>query len=112
MSRVIALVRKDLKLYLADRKALMITFLVPIGIASFFGMIFGGGSGNANNPPKKVPLLVVDNDHSPLTAKIVENIGKGSLAAPKVDNAASASCLENGQDHSVPPLMQTELPFS
>ena len=37
-----ALVRKDLILFLSDRRALLVNLLLPILIASFFGYLFGG----------------------------------------------------------------------
>ena len=36
-----AIVRKDLQLFLSDRSAVMMAFVVPIAIGSFFGSIFG-----------------------------------------------------------------------
>lgn len=83
MNRVFALLWKDLRLFVGDRKALLITFLVPIGIASFFGMIFGGSSGG-DAKAKKIPVLVVDEDRSPLVAKIVDGLKKDSMASPKI----------------------------
>ena len=84
MNRVLALLWKDLKLFASDRKALIITFVVPIGIASFFGMIFGGSSGAGAKPTQKIPVLVVDKDHSPLVDQIVDGLHKDSMAEPKL----------------------------
>ena len=44
MTAFIALVRKDLILYLSDRRALLMHLVLPIVIAAFFGSVFGGGS--------------------------------------------------------------------
>ena len=44
---LLAMVRKDLQLFFADRRSVIISFVVPIAIASFFGSIFGGPSRNA-----------------------------------------------------------------
>ena len=38
----LALVRKDLRLFFNDRKAVVVGLLVPIVLASFFGYLFGG----------------------------------------------------------------------
>jgi ABC-2 type transport system permease protein len=43
MTAFLALVRKDLILFLHDRRALLISLALPIIIASFFGFLFGGG---------------------------------------------------------------------
>ena len=37
-----AMVRKDLQLFFSDRRAVIMSFAVPIAIASFFGSIFAG----------------------------------------------------------------------
>jgi ABC-2 type transport system permease protein len=36
-----ALIRNDIRLYLSDRRAVIVGVLVPILIAAFFGYIFG-----------------------------------------------------------------------
>jgi len=67
MTPLAALVRKDLKLYFSNRRALTITLAAPILIAAFFGAVMGG-------PPKKptrVPVAVVDLDKSPVSREIV-----------------------------------------
>lgn len=82
MNRILALLWKDLRLFVGDRKAMLITFLVPIGIASFFASIFGNASGPSKST--KIPVLVVDHDGSPLVAKIVDGLRKESPADPKI----------------------------
>lgn len=97
MNRVFALLWKDLRLFVGDRKALLITFLVPIGIASFFGMIFGSSSGG-DVKTKKVPVLVVDQDQSPLVAKIVEGLKNDSMADPTlVDERTAQARVKEGK---------------
>jgi ABC-2 type transport system permease protein len=44
MTAFLALVRKDLILYVSDRRALLMHLVLPIVIAAFFGSVFGGGS--------------------------------------------------------------------
>ena len=38
--RILAMVRKDLQLFFSDRRAVIMGFVAPIAIASFFGSIF------------------------------------------------------------------------
>ncbi|HKA02328.1 MAG TPA: hypothetical protein VKE70_37715, partial [Candidatus Solibacter sp.] len=38
----IALVRRDLRLFFMDKRAVTMSFVAPIVIASFFGYLFGG----------------------------------------------------------------------
>jgi ABC-2 type transport system permease protein len=40
-----ALIRKDLQLFFADRRAVLMSFVAPIVIGSFFGYILGGQKG-------------------------------------------------------------------
>ena len=54
-----ALVRKDLLLFFSDRRAVIMGFIAPIAIASFFGSIFGG---SGSSEPAKIPVAIVDED--------------------------------------------------
>ncbi len=87
MNRILALLWKDLRLFFGDRKAMLITFLVPIGIASFFGSVFGGTPGVSKST--RIPVLVVDNDGSPLVAKVVAGL-RDSTAEPELVSEAEA----------------------
>jgi ABC-2 type transport system permease protein len=69
----LALVRKDLKLFFNDRKAVIVGLLVPIVLASFFGYMFGGQSGKAET--SKVPVLVVDQDGSDISRGLITQLG-------------------------------------
>jgi ABC-2 type transport system permease protein len=68
----LALVRKDLRLFLSDRRAVLMSVVAPIFIASFFGYIFGGGAGNQDNSP--IPVLVSDQDGSAFSREIVNRL--------------------------------------
>ena len=43
MRPMLAMIRKDLQLFLTDRRAVIMSLVAPIAIASFFGSIFSGG---------------------------------------------------------------------
>ena len=43
-----ALVRKDIALFLRDRRALVVSVLTPIVVAAFFGFLFAGPGGGGN----------------------------------------------------------------
>jgi ABC-2 type transport system permease protein len=64
-----AMVRKDLQLFFSDRRSVIVSFLVPIAIASFFGSIFSGPSRNAE--PARVAVIVVDQDGSAISKAIL-----------------------------------------
>jgi len=80
MKTLWALIRKDLKLFAVDRTAMIISFLVPIGIACFMAVIFGGmgGDGKMN----KIDVLIVDQDDSATTREIFESLNSGDAIAP------------------------------
>src|SRR6202521_1581205 len=72
MIQFLALVRKDLKLFFNDRKAVIVGLLVPIVLASFFGSMFGGQSGKAET--SKVPVLVIDQDGSDISRGLINQL--------------------------------------
>ena len=61
----LALIRKDLKLFFNDRRAVIVGVVAPIVLASFFGYLFGGQGGNAET--SKVSVLVIDQDGSDIS---------------------------------------------
>jgi ABC-2 type transport system permease protein len=60
MTAFLALVRKDLILYIADRRALLMHLVLPIVIAAFFGSVFGGGSAKGGG----IAVVLVQQDTS------------------------------------------------
>ena len=68
----LALVRKDLKLFFNDRKAVVVGMLVPIVLAAFFGYLFGGPGGNAET--SKVAVLVIDQDASDISRSLITSL--------------------------------------
>ena len=67
---LVAMVRKDLQLFFSDRRAVIMSFAVPIAIASFFGAIFSGSS-NRNTDNAKIPVVIVDQDNSVISNGIM-----------------------------------------
>lgn len=68
----LALIRKDLLLFFSDRRAVMMSVVAPIAIASFIGYIFGGGAGNSKT--SRIPILVADQDGSAFTRGVVSRL--------------------------------------
>jgi ABC-2 type transport system permease protein len=60
MTALIALTRKDLILYLKDKRALMLHLLMPVVLAAFFGSLFGGSGGSDSTSKIDVGLVVQD----------------------------------------------------
>jgi len=63
-----AMVRKDLLLFFSDRRSVIVSFVVPIAIASFFGSIFGGPR---TGEPARIAMALVDEDGSVISKAIV-----------------------------------------
>jgi ABC-2 type transport system permease protein len=74
---ILALLRNDLRLYLTDRRAVIVGVLVPICIAAFFGYVFGGAG--KSQEPGKLPIAVVDEDQSVVTRAIAADLGKDAM---------------------------------
>jgi ABC-2 type transport system permease protein len=66
-----ALVRKDILLFFVDRRALLMSFAIPIAIGSFFGYVLGGQGDAAQS---KIPVLAVDQDGSAISRDIVNRL--------------------------------------
>jgi ABC-2 type transport system permease protein len=63
-----ALVKKDIRLYMADRRAVLMSVLAPIAIASFFGFIFDETS--AQHQASRVAVLLADEDRSAVSTNL------------------------------------------
>jgi len=72
MIQFLALVRKDLKLFFTDRRAVVVGLLVPILCGSFFGYLFGGQKGATET--SKVPVLVIDQDKSDISRALITQL--------------------------------------
>ncbi len=68
----VAMVRKDLQLFFSDRRAVIMSFVVPIAIASFFGSIFSGPG--SNTEPARIMVAVIDLDATPISLGIVSGL--------------------------------------
>lgn len=96
----LALVRLDLRLFRSDRRALIMLFVVPIGIASFMGSLFGGspnrpgksggGSGGGGAMGGGMDLVIVDEDGSAVSRGVVEAFSSDSNFRVQVTNAVTA----------------------
>ncbi|UGQ47034.1 ABC transporter permease [Massilia endophytica] len=71
MTALIALIRKDLKLYLNDKRALMLNLLMPIVLAAFFGSLFGGAG---ESKTSKIDIGLVQEDSSAVGRKIGDGL--------------------------------------
>jgi ABC-2 type transport system permease protein len=90
-----ALIRNDLRIYLTDRRAIVIGVLVPILIAAFFGYIFGG---NGSAEVGKIPVAIVDEDGSTLSRAIAADFAAEPVVAVRaLDRAQAAAGVRSGK---------------
>ena len=87
----LALVRRDLRLFFLDKRAMTMSFVAPIVIGSFFGYLFGGVTNNRQ--PSKIAVAAIDLDGSAVSRRVVESLGRERLLdvkAATLDDARAA----------------------
>jgi ABC-2 type transport system permease protein len=90
----IALMRKDLLLYFSNRRALVTSIAAPILIAAFFGSLFGAKP----DTPSRIPLAISDQDHSPLSARLLAGLrANPSFELSEADEAAATEQVRQGK---------------
>jgi ABC-2 type transport system permease protein len=91
-----AMVRKDLQLFFSDRRSVIVSFLVPIAIASFFGSIFSGPS--RSSEPARIAVMMVDHDDSAISKAIVAGAqGDRNLKLALVDDDGARDSVRRGK---------------
>jgi ABC-2 type transport system permease protein len=76
MHPVLVLLRKDVRMFVSDKAALSLTFVIPFALIYLFGQIFGVN--HAESGPSGIPLAVVNQSDQPGAAKLLQ-----ALAAEK-----------------------------
>jgi ABC-2 type transport system permease protein len=96
---ILALIRNDIRLYLTDRRAVLVGVLVPILIAAFFGYVFGGTGRNAD--AGRVPIAIVDEDQSTVSHAITADLTADKLLQVTVlDRAAAREQVKAGKQNA------------
>ncbi len=89
MQVVLTIALNDLKLLLRDKANAFFTFIFPVLIAVFFGLLFGGGGGQ-----RPLDLVVLDESGSAAAAKFVKDLDDDSiLSAHTVKDRAEGESL-------------------
>lgn len=83
----LALVRKDLRIFFSDRRAVLMSFVAPILIGAFFGFIFDGGS---KKEAARVAVSAVDLDQSGVSRKLVAALAADPGLALQSEGLAEA----------------------
>jgi ABC-type Na+ efflux pump permease subunit len=69
---MIKLTLKDLKLFMADKRGLLLTFLLPVAIITLFALAFGGIGKHGKDSP--VQLVIADEDQTIESKKVVTGL--------------------------------------
>jgi ABC-2 type transport system permease protein len=92
---LLAMIRKDLQLFFSDRRSVIVSFVVPIAIASFFGAIFSANG--PNSEPARIAIAVVDQDGSAISRAIVASAeADTSLKVAKPAEDAARDSVRKG----------------
>jgi linearmycin/streptolysin S transport system permease protein len=70
---ILTILKKDLKLFFSDRKAVLLSFLIPILLISLFAFAFGG-IGVGDSKAKPIQLLISDNDQSTDSKSVISKL--------------------------------------
>ncbi len=121
MTTILAVFRKDMRLFQRDRSALIFVFGLPMVFALLFGMIYRQTSGMSGKLPLRITVL--DRDSSPVSQQMIANLHKmgvsvhviyrakglekkvmtGKLHAALVLPAGFGSRIQNWAESTVPP---------
>lgn len=91
---ILTIFKKDLKLYFSDKKAVLLTFLMPILLITLFAFAFGGTKGTSKSKP--IELLVADIDNTIDSRSVIFNLDSlsGITLIPKELGEASDLVLK------------------
>lgn len=76
MHQVLSLLRKDIRLFLRNKVAFGLTFIVPLVLVYIFGQVFGVN--RSSSGPTGVPIAVVTETDAPIAEAIISAMEKES----------------------------------
>ena len=95
MIPLFALIRKDIILFLNDKRALVLTLLMPILLAAFFGYITGG---SGKKDAAKIEIALVQIDQHVISQKIVAGLKSDtSLQIQELNLDAAQDLVRKGK---------------
>jgi ABC-2 type transport system permease protein len=81
------LVRKDLRIFIADRRSVIISFAIPTVLACFIGYLYTQTSSPDSH---KVSIMMVDQDHSEFSKALLDKLKESPDLDVSVTNEARA----------------------
>jgi ABC-2 type transport system permease protein len=90
---------KDIRLFLTDRRALIMTFLMPIALISIFAMAFGG---ERERKSKQVTILVTDQDQTEISKSVVNELDSSpNLKVVRLRMDSAERLVKTGEKNAV-----------
>ena len=94
MNGLRALVLRDLKVFLGNRRALLFSFLSPVVLGAFMGYFFSGRT----DGPARIPVRLVDLDQSVLSRSLGQKLGADpALDLQPAEEAAAREAVRKGR---------------
>lgn len=90
MTVLLAIIRHELNVFFRDRRAWLLLFVIPIGIGSFMGALTGGMGTGGTGKGSRLPLLLVDEDDSTMSRRVLAGFAADPQFAVTVTNQAAA----------------------
>src|SRR3972149_5386364 len=92
--------RKELKLFFVDKRALLLTFLLPIALISLFALAFGGIGGN--NESRAHELLVSDLDSTKESQRVIAQLdSEKSLQVVPISFEDGKNAVKKGNESAL-----------
>ncbi|MEP6645717.1 MAG: ABC transporter permease [Saprospiraceae bacterium] len=70
---MIKLAIKDIRLFFADKRAMILAFLVPIALITLFAFAFGG-AGQSKDAPRPTTLVIADEDNTSSSKNVIAEL--------------------------------------
>ncbi len=98
---MIKLALKDLKLFFADKKSMMITFAVPISLITLFAYAFGG-AGQEKGKARPTAIVVADEDQTDASKKVITQLDSlKELVVSLMSTEAAEKLVKKGDEAAI-----------
>ncbi|HVA99385.1 MAG TPA: ABC transporter permease [Bacteroidia bacterium] len=96
---MIKIALKDLKLFFADKRAMLLTFAVPIALITLFAFAFGG-VGQTKGESKPTTLVVADADNTTASKNVIAQLDSSKEFSVEVTTLDSAQNMVKKGDEA------------
>lgn len=91
------LTKKDLKIFFTDKKALLLSLLLPIGLITLFALAFGGVGVDNDEEGTPIAVLYTDSDNTSSSKNIIEQLGAiPGIECIATDTVQAAKLIKSG----------------